>query len=227
MKKVEFLPIMTEIEMPNGLQWHNEKLYVIDQKTDNIFILDEKGQKIDEFSTLCENGSGITIGDNCIWLGSNGKTEARPFRGSDTHISWILKLDIKSKQLISRYPTPDGGGVHGLEWDKGMLWITAFNPTALILVDPKNFEVKIKFEIDQSPHGLAIDGEGIWCSDRVDRNIIKYDKSTGKKLDKINIPKDGPDPHGLSIKNKILWYSDAAFPNPMRPFPEIGSIKIK
>ena len=59
---------MTKIEMPNGLQWHNEKLYVIDQKTDNIFILDEKGQIIDEFSTLCENGSGITIGDNCIWL---------------------------------------------------------------------------------------------------------------------------------------------------------------
>ena len=58
-------------------------------------------------------------------------------------------------------------------------------------------------------------------------HIIKYEKSTGKKLDKINIPEDGPDPHGLSIKNKVLWYSDAAFPNPMRPFPEIGSIKIK
>ena len=43
MKKVEFSPIITEIEMPNGLQWHNEKLYVIDQKTDNIFILNEHG----------------------------------------------------------------------------------------------------------------------------------------------------------------------------------------
>ena len=72
MKKVEFLPIKTEIEMPNGLQWHDKKLYVIDQKTDNIFILNEKGKKLDEFSTLCENGSGITIGDNFIWLASNG-----------------------------------------------------------------------------------------------------------------------------------------------------------
>ena len=43
----------------------------------------------------------------------------------------------------------------------------------------------------------------------------------------IEIPDDGPDPHGLSIKDKILWYSDAAFPNPMRPFPEIGSIELR
>ena len=160
-------------------------------------------------------------------MASNGETEARPFRGSDTHISWILKLDMNSRNLISRFPTPDGGGVHGLEWDNGLLWITAFNPTALILVNPNNFEVQFKFEIDQSPHGLAIEGEGIWCSDRVDRNIIKYNKSNGKILEKIEIPDDGPDPHGLSIKDKILWYSDAAFPNPMRPFPEIGSIELR
>ena len=60
-----------------------------------------------------------------------------------------------------------------------------------------------------------------------DRNIIKYNKSNGKILEKIEIPDDGPDPHGLSIKDKILWYSDAAFPNPMRPFPEIGSIELR
>ena len=227
MKKVEFLPIKTEIEMPNGLQWYDQNLYVIDQKTDNIFILDEKGNILEEISTLCENGSGITIGDSCIWVASNGETEARAFRGTDTHVSWILKLDFNSKHIISRFPTPDGGGVHGLEWDNGMLWITAFNPTALILVNPNTFEVQFKFEIDQSPHGLAIDEEGIWCSDRVDRNIIKYDKLTGKELEKINIPDDGPDPHGLSIKNKVLWYCDAAFPNPMRPYPEIGSIILK
>mgnify|MGYP003329430727 FL=1 len=65
------------------------------------------------------------------------------------------------------------------------------------------------------------------CSDRVDRNIIKYDKNNGSILDKIQIPEDGPDPHGLSIKNNTLWYSDAAHPNPMRPYPEIGYIKIK
>ena len=227
MKKVEFNPIKSNIEMPNGLQWHDGSLYIIDQKTDNVFIINEDGKLIDEFSTLCENGSGITVGDNFLWVASNGITEARPFRGSDTHISWILKIDMTTKELISRYSTPDGGGVHGLEWDNGLLWITAFNPAALILVDPSSFDIKLKFEINQSPHGLAIQEEGIWCSDRVDRNIIKYDKNNGSILDKIQIPEDGPDPHGLSIKNNTLWYSDAAHPNPMRPYPEIGYIKIK
>ena len=227
MKKVEFNPIKSNIEMPNGLQWHDGNLYIIDQKTDNVFIINEEGKLIEEFSTLCENGSGITVGDNFLWVASNGITEARPFRGSDTHISWILKIDMTTKELISRYPTPDGGGVHGLEWDNGLLWITAFNPAALILVDPSSFDIKFKFEINQSPHGLAIQEEGIWCSDRVDRNIIKYDKNNGSILDKIQIPEDGPDPHGLTIKDTTLWYSDAAHPNPMRPYPEIGYIKIK
>ena len=143
MKKVEFYPIKSNIEMPNGLQWHDENLYVIDQKTDNIFKLNKDGKLLDEFSTICENGSGITVGDNFLWVASNGVTEARPFRGSDTHISWILKIDMTTKELISRYPTPDGGGVHGLEWDNGLLWITAFNPTALILVNPETFEINL------------------------------------------------------------------------------------
>ena len=103
---------------------------------------------------------------------------------------------------------------------------TAFNPTALIVVDPNSFKELFKFNIDQSPHGLAVEGESIWCSDRVDRNIVKYNKSTGDKLVQIDVPDGGPDPHGLSINNGILWYSDAAFPNPVRPYPEIGYIKI-
>ena len=214
------------IEMPNGLQWFNNDLFVIDQKTDNVFILDIKGETKKDIPTICENGSGITVGDGFMWLGSNGRTDARSFRGTDTHMNWILKADIDSGEIISRFPTPDGGGVHGLEWDDGNLWITAFNPTALILVNSKSFEVIFKFDIDQSPHGLAIHNNGIWCSDRVDRNIVKYNKSTGEKLEQINVPDDGPDPHGLSINNGTLWYSDAAFPNPVRPYPEIGYIKI-
>ena len=223
----KFIPFYEcNIEMPNGLQWQNEELFVIDQKTDNIFILDTKGNIKKNIPTICENGSGITIGNGFIWVASNGQTQARQFRGTDTHMNWILKIDCNSGEVVSRFPTPDGGGVHGLEWDEGKLWITAFNPTALILVDPNSFDELAKFNIEQAPHGLAIQGDSIWCSDRVDRNIIKYNKLSGEKLEQINVPDDGPDPHGLSIKNEVLWYSDAAFPNPKRPYPEIGWIKI-
>ena len=37
---VDFIPAFNcNIEMPNGLQWFNNDLFVIDQKTDNVFIL--------------------------------------------------------------------------------------------------------------------------------------------------------------------------------------------
>ena len=214
------------VEMPNGLQWDGEDLWVIDQKSDDIFVIDQEGTIKKRIKTICENGSGITLGEGCIWLASNGVTTSRHYRSTDTHQNWVLKLDFETEKIINRYPTPDGGGVHGLEWDDGMLWITAFNPTALILVDPKNFDEVSKFEIDQSPHGLAIEGDSIWCSDRVARNIIRYNKTTGEAIEKIDVPEDGPDPHGLSIKDGILWYSDAAHPKPYRPYPEIGWIVV-
>jgi len=223
----DFIPAFEcNIDMPNGLQWFNNELFVIDQKTDNVFILDNKGVIKKNIPTICENGSGITVGGGFIWLGSNGRTNARTFRGTDTHMNWILKVNLDSGEIVSRFPAPDGGGIHGLEWDQDKLWITAFNPTALILVDPNSFKELFKFNIAQSPHGLAIEGESIWCSDRVDRNIVKYNKSTGEKLEQINVPKDGPDPHGLSIIDGNLWYSDAAFPDPVRPYPEIGYVKV-
>ena len=41
----DFIPAFNcNIEMPNGLQWFNNDLFVIDQKTDNVFVLDIKGE---------------------------------------------------------------------------------------------------------------------------------------------------------------------------------------
>ena len=225
-KAANFIPIKScKMEMPNGLQWFNNELYVIDQKSDDIYVIDEFGVVKKTIKTICENGSGITIGDDHIWLASNGKTGARNFRFTDTHLPWIMKLNLHNGELDGRFPIPYGPGVHGLEWDNGLIWLTAFDPNALLLIEPKKFEVVFKFNIDQSPHGLAIQEEFIWCSDRKARNIVKYEKSSGKIVETILVPNDGPDPHGLSIKNNILWYSDAAHPNPVRPYPEIGWIE--
>ena len=108
------------------------------------------------------------------------------------------------------------------------LWITAFNPKALILVDANNFKEIKKIPINQEvAHGLARVEDGIWCADRRAKEIIKYDVDNGDELEKIKFPKDGPDPHGLSIDNNgTLWYCDAVHPPPTtRDFPEIGTIQ--
>ena len=74
--------------------------------------------------------------------------------------------------------------------------------------------------------GMATDGDGIWCADRADKIVVKYEKSTGKEMERVELPEKGPDPHGLSIKDGVLWYSDADFPvaEGMRGYPEIGMV---
>ena len=134
--------------MPNGLQCIDNEIFIMDQLTDNVFVIDQKGKIIRVINTITENGSGITIGGGFLWTASNGRTKAREYRSTDTHISWIYKLDLDSGEMIDRFPTPDGGGIHGIEWDDGKIWITAFNPKALILVDANNFKEIKKIPIN-------------------------------------------------------------------------------
>jgi sugar lactone lactonase YvrE len=221
----------TPCEMPNGLQWTVDGLYVMDQLTDNVYVLDHKGKLVRTIHTPTENGSGITVGGGYIWTASNGRTRSRPYRSTDTHLGYIFKIDVKTGETVDRFRTPDGGGLHGLEWDNGLIWITQFSPKALVLVDPKkDYRVVRKFDVDlPRAHGLARDGAGIWCAFTGIRTIVKYNIETGKEMQRIELAKDAPYPHGLSIKDGELWYCDADFPKDggtSRGWPEIGKIVI-
>ena len=226
MKLVSTYPVPES--MPNGLQWTDEGLFVMDQHTDNVYVLGEGGAVLRTIPTLTENGSGITVGGGYLWTASNGNTHSREYRPTDTHKPAVLKLDLETGELVHRLPTPDGGGVHGLEWDDGLLWITQFSPRALTAVDPEDFEVVKKFPCDLDVlHGLARDGEGIWCADRRVHVVVKYHVDTGEELDRIVFPEGSPEPHGLSIRDGVLWYSDAAFGNgTLSDHPEIGRIVL-
>jgi len=201
----------TPCEAPNGMQWIDEGLWVVDQILEDAILLDESGKILNKFRTATENSSGVTVGGGYLWTASNGTTELRPFRPTDTHKSWVLKLDIHTGELIDRFPTPDGGRIHGIEWNNGLMWITAFayDPPRLVLVDPEDFKVVREFPVKiDRPHGLACNGEGIWCAHTTDKVILKYHKETGELLDRINLPKEGPAPHGLAIKRGELWCCD-------------------
>ena len=216
----------TPCRMPNGLQWADEGLFVMDQYTDDVLVVDRDGRRLRVVHTLTENGSGVTVGGGYLWTTSNGVTTSRSYRSSDTHKPWILKLDLETGDVVERIPSPDGGGLHGMEWDEGLIWLTLFNPRSLALFDPERRTIVKKFPIDLDVlHGLAREGEGIWCSDRSARLIVSYDISTGAELDRLTLPDDGPDPHGLSIKDGELWYSDAAHPKPStREHGEVGRV---
>ena len=76
--------------------------------------------------------------------------------------------------FINRWRTPDGGGIHGIEWDDGKLWVTAFNPKALILCDPfDDMKILARHKVtSERLHGLARDEDGIWCALTSDKIII-------------------------------------------------------
>ena len=186
--------IPSPCEMPNGLQWHDDKLYVMDQLTDNVYVVDENGAVLQTVYTATENGSGITFGDGHIWTGSNGTTVSRPYRSTDTHLGYVIKVDADTGETVDRWRTPDGGGIHGIEWDhdENLLWVTAFSPKAIILVDPSdNFKVVHKFEVElERLHGLALEGDdGIWCA--------PHDRQRSRALQQRVRRGDGPHRDGL------------------------------
>ena len=151
--------------MPNGLQATDEGLWVIDQATEEIRLLGDDLKPIRTLQSPTENASGITVGGGYFWTGSNAPAQARYRRPGDTGGSAILKCEMETGRLVERFPTPDGGGIHGLEWVDGLLWITAFRPKAMTLVGPKDFRVIKTVEVPYDrPHGLAWDGDGMWMS---------------------------------------------------------------
>ena len=230
MKAVE--AFKSPCEMPNGLQWTDDGLYVMDQLSDNVYVVDETGRVLQTIHTPTENGSGITVGGGYLWTASNGETASRPYRSTDTHLGYIYKLDLKTGKAVDRYRTPDGGGIHGIEWDDGLMWVTAFNPKAIYLIDPsEGFKIVRRFEVSLPRlHGLARVGEGLWCAHTTDNVIVKYDIESGEELDRIVMNDNDPFVHGLSIRDGSLWYADANFAGKnntgIRGKPEIGRVVL-
>ena len=227
------ITIPSPCEMPNGLQWYQNELYVMDQLTDNVYVIDETGAVQRTVYTATENGSGLTVGDGHIWTGSNGTTVSRPYRSTDTHLGYVIKVDMETGETVNRWRTPDGGGIHGIEWDhdEDLLWVTAFSPKAIILVDPSDdFKVVHKFEVElERLHGMALEGDdGIWCAHTTDNVVVLYNKETGAEMDRIVMGPEDPFIHGLSKKDGVLWLGDANFAGShgtaTRGEPAIGTI---
>ncbi len=204
--------------MPNGLQGTDDGLWVCDQATDDLYLLDDDLQIVRTVRSTAENSSGLTVGDGSFWIGSNGASQARYARPGDTGFSGVVRCDYETGEEIARFPTPDGGGIHGVEWVEGLIWITAFNPKALVLMDPTDWSVVTKVEVPHERlHGLAWVGDGIWCAHTSDKFIIKYNPETGEEVDRITYGDDDPAPHGFTTWKGRLWSCDANWPSPVHP----------
>ena len=193
--------------MPNGLQSTDDGLWVCDQATDDLYLLDQDLSLVRTLRTTSENSSGITVGDGSFWIGSNGASGSRYPRPDDTGFSGVVRCDYDTGEEIARFPTPDG-----------MLWITSFQPKALTLIDPGDFKVVRVVEVPHERlHGLAWVDDGLWCAHTTDMFIIKYHPETGEELDRITYGASDPAPHGLTVWNGELWSCEANWPSPVHP----------
>ncbi len=61
----------TAFGMPNGLQSTDEGIWIVGQETGDVFLVNEYGNILRRLKTETENGSGISFGDEALWLGSN------------------------------------------------------------------------------------------------------------------------------------------------------------
>ena len=48
------VPFITPVRMPNGLQWDQDELFVMDQLTDDVFVLDDAGSVLRVVNTETE-----------------------------------------------------------------------------------------------------------------------------------------------------------------------------
>jgi sugar lactone lactonase YvrE len=195
---------------PNGLETSQEGLWIGEQITNRAHLVGWNGRLIKTVETESSNTSGIAYGGGYLWMAANGKALWRPARPTDATTGQIIQVDPATGATIARHPVPGGGGVHGLEFAEGKLWITSLKLEKLSQVDPNDFRVLRQIPVHLSrAHGLGWDPPGIWCMHSNDWVIHKLDARDGAVLEVITIPKGNPEPHGMCIHDGHLYYCDA------------------
>tara|TARA_B100000749_G_scaffold268487_1_gene246329 strand:+ start:157 stop:864 length:708 start_codon:yes stop_codon:yes gene_type:complete len=197
---------------PNGLQCSKEGFWIVDQCTDEVFLVDFSGNILKQFVTESGNSSGITIGDNIIWISNNGGPRDRISRSSDHIGVWLLGVNDSTGKTVYSYKYNEelGFGFHGLEYKNKCIWIAIPAEQSILQVQLTPFKILHRFSVKyERVHGIALDRNYIWACHVIDRVIVQYDIKTGDALEEIFIPKSDPEPHGLSIWEGYLYYCDA------------------
>jgi hypothetical protein len=218
------------VDQPNDMQFApNGDLWILDQKDPNaVFTIDAKTGKV-KSSVVTESihGSGITYGDNAWFITSTKVVTGNPS---------TLKVDPKTGKTLKKWETPGFGiygayltrerkpgelplesGGHGVKWagpnsmGQGQYWLATPAGGKLYLI---NAEAGTVARSIQAPtirtHGIALDGDHIWCVGSDEAEIYKLQKSDGTIVAKIVLDKaNDPSVHGLDIKDGVLWYCDA------------------
>jgi hypothetical protein len=209
---------------PNALEASPEGLWLGDQVSERINLLDWKtGKVLEDFIGEAHNTSGLAVGGGFIWVGCNGSGTAaqlREFkRPYDRNYGEIVKLDMKGKQ-VKGYRNVWGSGVHGTYYNRqtDRLWAIAPGPGFLVEMDPKDDLritrlVQIRMNV---PHGLDIHEDSFYVIDGADRLVHRLDDNGRVQESWVFGPND-PDPHGMCIYDNHVYFTDAGLGGGRKP----------
>lgn len=215
---------------PNALEATPEGLWIGEQVSDTAYLVDWKtGEPIKKVKTESSNTSGMAFGGGYLWMGANGGPLGRFARPDELRHGRIVKVDPVEQRTVGVYRLPDEGGVHGVLYADGSLWLTCFKWNCIARVDPATFQVMHKIPLHLSrPHGLGWDPPGIWVGYSNDYLFLKQDIRDGRVLDIISLERGPgrPDPHAMDFYQGKLYLSDAGIVAGGQPVqtPESGWI---
>ena len=155
--------------------------------------------------------AGVTYDGQVVWFASGDKLNAldpasgKTLRSIDVaadagtafdgqHLFQIAgeriqKIDPTSGRVLATIPAP-AGGVSGLTWAEGTLWVGHYRDRKIHQVDPETGAILRTVESSRFVTGVTwIDGElwhGTWEDDASD--LRRVDPRTGEVLEQIDMP---------------------------------------
>ncbi|WP_163575516.1 Vgb family protein [Halomonas faecis] len=101
----------------------------------------------------------------------------------------IQKVDPQTGRVVDTIPAPEGG-VSGLAWAEGTLWVGRYRDRTIQQLDPRSGAILRTIESNRFVTGVTwLDGElwhGTWEGDESD--LRRIDPQTGELLERLELP---------------------------------------
>ncbi|HWY63107.1 MAG TPA: hypothetical protein VNW15_14490 [Rhizomicrobium sp.] len=182
---------------------------------ETAWLMDDKGGVKKTVITEGRNTSGFAVGNNSLWVGCNSA-------GHNGVVQTSMDSKTVSHRQVPFGPPEDGGGIHGLDWHDGKLWIAALRLRAAVRIDPVtwNTELMLPFPTGFDRfHGCAYDASNDTMLVITGNNSTSYatgtpgiarlDAKTGNLVEVIDFAPNTCDPHGLTFHQGKLISCDA------------------
>jgi glutamine cyclotransferase len=119
----------------------------------------------------------------------------------------IQKIDPKSGRVLATIPAPGGGGVSGLAWAEGTLWVGQYRDRKIYQIDPETGAILRTIKSNRYVTGVTwVDGElwhGTWEGDQSE--LRRVHPRTGEVLERLAMPR-GVGVSGLESDGGALFF---------------------